>query len=67
MKKIKVKILNEFGSPLNLKAVQSLLFKFPYMGNRILEKRNATVIDADEAIVEIEFDEFESYILGSDK
>ena len=59
MKKLKVKILNEFGHALNLKQATAIVFLFPYMGDRVLEKRNANIIDADEAIVEVELSDFD--------
>lgn len=59
MKTLKVKILNEFGMPLNLKNASEILFKFPYLDHRILTKRNANVVDADESIVEVTLDEMD--------
>lgn len=56
---MKLKILSEFGTPLNLRACDGITVKFPYMGNRILEKTTVDILDYDRGIVKVELTDFE--------
>lgn len=56
---MKLKILSEFGTPLNLRNCDGITVKFPYLGNRTLEKSNVEIIDVDKAIIKIDLSDFD--------
>ena len=56
---MKLKIINEFGNPLNLRNCDGITVKFPYMGDKILEKNSVSVIDIDNGIVEVKLSDFD--------
>ena len=56
---MKLKIKNEFGMPLDLHKCDAITIKFPYMGERVLEKRSVSILDMEKGIVEVELTDFD--------
>ena len=56
---MKLKIINEFGNPLNLRNCDGITVKFPYMGDKILEKNAVSVLDMDQGIVDVKLSDFD--------
>lgn len=56
---MKLRILNEFGVPLNLAGVSHIKVQFPHEAGKALEKNNAKVLDKDLGTIEVELSDFE--------
>lgn len=56
---MKLQIINEFGSPLNLQGCNSIKFRFPYDNGEVLEKNNAEIIDFAQGTIKIDLSDFE--------
>jgi hypothetical protein len=56
---MKLKIINEFGTPLNLQGVDRITVQFPHENGRALEKNNAKVINGADGKIEVELTDFE--------
>lgn len=59
MKKLKVRIRNEFGNIVDLKTISGAKFFFEYEGGRTLTKSNFKITDAEAGEGEIELSDFE--------
>ena len=59
MKKLKLKLSNEHGNPLNFNLVDGVKFYFEYENGRTLEKNNFKCTDLENGLGELELTDFE--------
>jgi hypothetical protein len=59
VKKLKLKLSNEHGNPLDFNRVDGIKFFFQYENGRTLEKNNFKCTDLENACGEIELSDFE--------
>lgn len=57
--KLKLRLTNEFGVPLNITAMDSIKVMFPYLENKTLEKNKFDIVDASQGIIAVELSDFE--------
>jgi hypothetical protein len=56
---MKLRIINEFGNPFNLQAVDSIKVQFQYENGHTLEKNSYRIIDETEGKIELDLEDFE--------
>lgn len=56
---MKLRVLNEFGSPLNLQGCDGIKVRLPYENGEVLEKSNAEILDYEKGHFKIELSDFE--------
>jgi len=56
---MKLRIVNEFGTPLSLKGATLIKVQFEYENGHTLEKTNPKILDAAEGKIQVDLDEFE--------
>lgn len=56
---MKLRIVNQFGSPLSLQGADSIKVQFEYENGHVLEKSNITIVDAAEGKIALDLEDFE--------
>jgi len=56
---MKLRVTNQFGSPLNLQGCDGIKISLPYENGQTLEKNKVTILDVHDGKIAIELDDFE--------